>query len=77
MRGGSYSLKGTLSSVGCGACFHQFLLICWRLEALVVRAHWEERAEKIAAKVSDNPHDASRAECYRSPVPFVVGEWLV
>ena len=43
----------------------------------MVRAHWEERAEKIAAKVSDNPHDASRAECYRSPVPFVVGEWLV
>ena len=30
MRGGSYSLEGTSSSVGCGACFHLFLLICWR-----------------------------------------------
>ena len=30
MRGGSYSLKGTPSSVGCGACFNLFLLICWR-----------------------------------------------
>ena len=30
MRAGSHSLKGTLSSVGCGACFHLFLLICWR-----------------------------------------------
>ena len=30
MRGGSYSLKGTPSSVGCRVCFHLFLLICWR-----------------------------------------------
>ena len=43
----------------------------------MVHVHWEERAEKIVAKVSDNPHDASRFECYRRPVPFDVEEWLV
>ena len=38
----------------------------------MVRVHYEKRAESIAAKASDNPHDASRFECYRSPVSFVV-----
>ena len=52
-------------------------IFSYLLEALVVHVHWEERAEKIVAKVSDNPHDASRFECYRRPVPFDVEEWLV
>ena len=43
----------------------------------MVRVHYEERAEHIAAKVSDYPNDVSRFECFRSPVPLVVGEFLV
>ena len=42
------------------------------LEALVVGVNWKEHTERIAAKVSNTPYNASRVDCHMDPVQLIV-----
>ena len=56
--------------------FLPILLTRWR-RSWSASVNYDEHAETTAANASDTPHAASRFDCYRSPVPLIVGKGLV